>query len=132
MRGDRLLVRGRRLAESLMPTVGVVRRATGEFTEDPVTLEQMPVYADILTGRCKIKGATGMPNGAEVPGMIVVTQNAEIQFPIAGSGVVQTDDVWECTESRTDPDMVGKKVRISGEQLQTFATARRFPIEATS
>lgn len=129
---DATLASGRALAESLMVTTCVIRRATGATVTDPETLEETPVMATVYTGVCRVKGARGIPLGGNVPGRVVVDQNAEIHLPVATTAAITTDDVWECVSNPHDPALVGGKVRISGEHAGTYLTARRFPIKATT
>ena len=118
-------------AESMMVSAGVVRRATGELTEDPVTLEQIPVYATVYTGVGRYKAANTQAGRSEVPGAIVVDQSATLSLPVGapGAGNVRLNDIWECTANPFDASLIGKKVRITGVHSQTHATAHRYPVE---
>ena len=42
-------------AESLMVDEVTVERPTGESTPDPVTLEQVPVYAQVYSGKGRVQ-----------------------------------------------------------------------------
>lgn len=127
--------RGRVQAERLMLTEGIIRRATGAMTTDPVTLEEVPVMATIYAGKCKTRmpGATS-PGTSQIPGQSIVKDESILSLPIGapGSGDVRTNDVWECTANPLDPSLVGVKLRIAGVHHQTFATAHRFPVEEVS
>jgi len=122
----------RAAAESMMRSEGVIRRATGAVTVDPVTLIETPVYADVYTGKCKFKSAATQAGRSEIPGAIVVDQSATLSLPIgaAGAGDVRLNDIWECTANPLDPTLVGRKVRVTGVHSQTYATAHRYPVEA--
>lgn len=126
---------GRRLAESEMVkagTKGIVRRATGAKTLDPVTLIETDVMAVIAAETiCKVRMPTATnPGEGRVPGVVVVKDESILSLPVdaPGSGDVTTGDMWECTANPLDPSMVGVKLRISGVHHQTTATARRFPV----
>lgn len=119
-------------AESLMKDTCTVRRATGATTTDPVTLEEVPVFAVVLTGlMCKIKSVTAQDIDAHVPGQTVVKSSLEWHVPVATVGVKVNDVVTIDTVDSVvgDPDLVGRKFRVSGPFVRSYATARRFPVE---
>ena len=118
-------------AESMMVSAGVVRRATGAMTEDPVTLEQVPAYDTIYTGIARYKAANTQAGRSEIPGAIVVDQSATLSLPVGapGAGDVRVNDIWECTANPFDASLIGKRVRVTGVHSQTHATAHRFPVE---
>lgn len=129
--------RGRLLANSLIAEsgcAGVVRRKTGVTGEDPLTLEEVAIYATIYTGASKIRFPDTRPGVGTIPGAVVIDQAAILSLPVgaAGAGDVTTDDVWECTANPMDGSLIGRKFRITGLHSQTYATAHRFPVEETS
>jgi len=133
------LLAGRRRAENEMRsggTRGIIRRATGATVTDPVTLEESNVMVVIVPDSiCKARmPAATDPGVAHLPGYSVVRDESIVSFPVdaPGSGDVTTGDVWECTANPLDPSLVGVKLKISGVHHQTFATARRFPVEELS
>lgn len=117
-------------AESMMLSAGIIRRATGEFTKDPLTLEEVPVYATVYTGICRFKAANTQASRAEIPGAITVDQSATLSLPIGapGAGDVRLNDIWECTANTMDPSLVGTKARVTATHSQTLATAHRYPV----
>ena len=121
----------RAAAESMMISEGIIRRDTGEKTMDPSTLEETAVLETVYTGKCRFKSAATQAGRSAIPGAISVDQGATLSLPIGepGAGDVRLDDVWECTANPLDPSKVGKKARITGGHSQTFATARRYPVE---
>lgn len=131
MRPARMLMKGRIMAESLMHSVGVIRRATGEKVTDPVTLEESDVLVEVYEGACRFKAGGTLAGRSDVPGAVVVDQGAVLSLPVGalGAGGVRLNDIWECTANQHDPSMVGKKARVTGEHSQTFATAHRYPVE---
>ena len=115
-----------------MTTLGIIQRDTGATTQDPVTLEETPVFETVYTGKCKLKFPGMQPAEVSVPGMVVVEQDAILSLPVDGSGGVKVDDIWTCTENVLDPSLVGVSLRIAGMHHQTSATARRFPVREVS
>jgi hypothetical protein len=126
------ILMGRKQAEALMVSEGVVKRADGTTSTDPVTLVETPNYTTIYTGKCKYKFPSTIPSVGNIPGAVVTDQRGELSFPVATSGAIRTNDVWTCTANALDPALVGVSVRIAGVHSQSLATARRFPVEETS
>jgi hypothetical protein len=85
---------GRAHAELLMTSTATVRRATGTFAEDPVTLEEVPVYAVVVAGvRCKVKLSGGRPSDASIPGQVAAESAPEWHVPISVVGILAGDQV---------------------------------------
>ena len=123
---------GRVQAEALMTSTGIIRRATGATTTDPVSYEQVPVMATIYTGKARLKlPSSTTPGTGEIPGAIIIETRAVLSIPIeaTGSGDVLPNDVFEFTTNPLDTSLVGRTLRIAGAHAQTYATARRFPAE---
>lgn len=132
MSADSVALQGRQLAESQMTSAGIVYRANGGFTTDPVTLEETPTYDTIYTGACRLRFTANTPRTGEVPGVVVTDQSATLSFPVLGSEGITTGDIWQCTANPLDPALVGRRLRIAGIHSMTHATARRFPVEETT
>lgn len=122
----------RREVEANMTTLGVVRRDTGATTQDPITLEEVPVFETIYTGKCSLRFPDMQPASVSIPGMILVEQDAVLSLPVTSSGGVRVNDLWECTANGMDSSLVGVILRIAGVHHQTNATARRFPVKEIS
>lgn len=131
---ETVVLEGRAFNERQMTSTGVVRRATGEVVTDPDTLVESPSWAVVYEGRCNITFPKTQPGTAEVPGGVVVRQDAILSLPVdaLGSGDVDVNDVWECTGNPMDAALVGVQARVAGVHRQTYATARRFPVEVVS
>ena len=122
---------GRLHAETLMTSVGTIKRQTGTTT-DPVTLVEVPVYGTtVYSGKCRIKFPKGDPSTVAIPGTVATVQTPEVHIPVeaAGSGDVKVNDVFECTVNPLDTSLVGVRFRIAGLHMGTYMTARRFPVE---
>jgi hypothetical protein len=121
-------------AESLHTDTFTVYRATGEMVQDPVTLEERPEFATILSGvRGKFQQSAAQSREANVPGMTVTETSMAWHTSISTLGVLTNDEV-ECTAVGPlgDPDLVGTRMRIAGPFLKSLATARRFYVEVAS
>ena len=128
MRADRMLHRGRRMAESLHADTFNVYRPTGETTTDPDTLQEVPVFETVLTGvKGKLQSGMTQPREAQTPGQKVAETSLTWHTSVDTVGVL-TDDEVECTAAVHDPALVGTRVRIAGPHLKSIGTARRFPV----
>lgn len=135
MSRESTLLAGRRFSEDGFTATCTVKRATGEVTQDPVTLEDVPVYGVVCSDLpCKIKAASTQPNAAQLPGQTVVLSRLELHVPMSTTGVLTNDIVTvDSVDPVTgDPDLPGKTFRITGPFLKSYATARRFPVEDVS
>lgn len=133
MRGARLLARGRALAESRMTDTCRIRASEGgdrydEATKTWVTVE--PVYSYV--GPCLVKFGATQPRQVDLVGQVVTEQQIELHLPVATSADVEPDHVAEILTAASDPDLVGCEFRVMGRFHQTFATARRLPVEEAS
>lgn len=121
-------------AESLHTDTFTVYRATGEKTQDPVTLVESDVFATVLADVAgKLQTGQAQPNDTQAAGQNVVESGMFWHTSVNTLGVL-TDDVVECTAvgPLSDPELVGRRVRVTGPFLKSLATARRFPVEAVS
>lgn len=134
MTAESVIQQGRTFTEGLMTSAGVIRRSNGTTVTDPDTLIETPGYDTIYTGPCKLRIPTGTPSDRTTPGIVISEQEAILSLPITagGSGDVTTGDIWECTANPMDPALIGRTMRIAGIHTQTYATARRFPVEEQS
>lgn len=128
------LTMGRTLAERLHTDTFTVYRPTGATTTDPVTLVEVPVFATVLSGVLgKFQAGTASPNEVQTPGAKVAETGLEWHTSVNTLGVL-TDDEVLCTAVDTagDPELVGKRVRVTGPFLKSHATARRFEVQELS
>lgn len=98
---------------------------TGGYVESGTT---------VYSGPCKLRFP---PQGRslrelDVQGQFLIEQEPLLSLPVAGSELVSPGDVVTITANPFDPAMVGLKIRIAGVHTQTFATARRFPVEVVT
>jgi hypothetical protein len=122
---------GRVQAEALMTAAVVIKRDSGDTTEDPVSLEEVAVYDTIYTGKARLKMGTSQGTGA-IPGAVIIETSATLSLPVEGSGLVLPNDVVVFTANPLDTSLVGRQLRVTAGSAQTYATARRFPVEWVS
>lgn len=137
-----VLARGRERALMLMTdTVKVTRpgaktwdESTGTYTYPPVTVYRGP-------GKLMMSEAQGNVSRSDVQGQILTMQQPVLKLPItapAGDevegdpGAVFTDDECVIEASTMDGAQVGRVVKVTGLQLHSNATQRRFPVEVVS
>lgn len=127
---ERLVVRGRRKAESLMVDTCTIRPVTGETT-DPNTGEVTTTYGDpVYTGKCKLQQQRlrypETPSGGEHQWTLGVT---EIHLPVtADAGNVTVGHV-ATIDSSFNPSNVGRTFRVQTPDKKTFQTAVRLITE---
>ena len=109
----------------------VLNETTGEYTPTRVRVYP-PASAAASDGICRYKAANTAVRDVEAAGQLLIEQAATLSLPISASLEVAEGDIVTFTASTFDPQMVGVEVRIAGEHHQTFATARRFPVEEIS
>ena len=126
------MLRGRRLAESLMRSMCTITRAgtgprvfdeaTGTYTDPP----RVPVYV----GRCKVQDADRTASEAEAGDREAGVVGLSLHLPIDGSGGVARDDVAVIDSNPDDPALVGRRFVVRAPHDGTLKTARRLPVEA--
>jgi hypothetical protein len=117
-------------AEALMTDGGVMRRTTGNTTQDPGTGSTVPEYADLFTSKAKIQARSLQALTAEAGGRTATTIRLELHLPLSAPAA-QTGDVWEHTSvgALSDMQLLGRKFRITAPVAKSFATARRYEVE---
>lgn len=127
-RATAALMRGRRKAEALMLDKITIRRVTGETT-DRETGKVVPVYTDMYTGKAKMQSYEGYEQETHTAGTSVTVQRLSCHLPV-GAYRINVGDIVEITASQLDPQLVGRKFRITQEApFKTFATAYRVFID---
>jgi hypothetical protein len=123
----------REAAESMMTDACRIAESGGNRTLNEATGKYDtagPVY--IYAGRCQIKWGGTAPRDVDAAGQSLVESAAVVKLPMAASADVRVGDELEVTASASDPALSGMRFRIAGSFQQTYATARRFPIELVS
>nr|WP_281369861.1 DUF6093 family protein [Leifsonia psychrotolerans] len=123
---------GRAHAERLMTSTCTITRDTGETVMDPDTLQGVPVTITVYSGPCKLTIPNTSTVTAQIPGMVIAKDDLILSLPVSTSGGVLTDDVATITANELDLSLIGSRLRVKGVHHQTYATARRFPVEEAS
>lgn len=131
MSAGTIIVAGRRAAEALMASTCRITRFT------PVTLDTVTLRFDdpdpsddlIYTGPCRLKADSSRVFTQDAEGQLLTEEQLTLYLPLDGTETVQTDDRVTITDGGPDPALTGRVFRIRGIVSQTYATARRLPIE---
>lgn len=102
----------------------VLNEETGEYDVEIVD----PSYE----GPCKIRFVSTVVSEVDAQSQLLVEQDAILSLPVDGSEQVRVQQVCRITANSLDAGMVGKRFRVTGDHTQTFATARRFPVQLVS
>lgn len=86
-----------------------------------------PVYT--YQGPCRVKFNPRFPQQGDAAGQTVAKQYVVLNLPVDGSGGVTAGNVAVITSCPGDPSLVGRRFAVTGEFHQTYATARRVPVE---
>jgi hypothetical protein len=114
-------------AESLMVDSCAVDRADGTTTLDPVTLEEVPNYASVLTDQaCRVQRFRGQGQSDLVAGGINFGISALLlQLPLSARGVRRNDRVrTTAVAAISDPELVGTVAVVREDLTKTHATKR--------
>ena len=119
--------RGRAAAERLMVDVCVIRRRTGESTDDDGVIT--PTYDTVYDGICRMQQpGTGDAREADSGEAALLLLRFELQLPPSVVGV-QADDVVTVTASQYDPDLVGREFVVRGLAHKSHAVMRRLQVQ---
>lgn len=123
---------GRSWAESLMTdTVRIIRRTpTGVL--DETTGQPGYTEATIYEGKCRLVLRSNMVRDVDAQSQLLAIQGPRLDVPVAGTGDIKNADVFTMLTSETDAELVGVSGHISGMFPQSYATARRLPVEVSS
>lgn len=131
MSAESVIRQGRAFTESLMSSTCVITRASGVPVLNEATGDYETPRVTVYEGPCKLKFVSGVVAEVDAAGQLAGEFDGVLSLPIGvpGSGSVQVNDVAELTGNPVDLALVGTKARITRPHAQTFATARRFPVE---
>ena len=112
-------------AESLMVDACVIERATGETTFDPVTLEEVPVYAPVHSGKCRIQRPDTQTRETVVGGIEFAQRGVYGQLPLSAVGIRKGDRLTvTAVGDTTDPDLLGLVASVEANLTKTHPTKR--------
>ena len=120
---------GRKQAEALMESTCVITRSAGETVDHSTGATVPATTTTIYTGKCRLRMPDNRSNDVTAAAQMIAVQSPVLSLPVVGSEEVRTNDV-AVVSSPLDAATV--TVRITGLDVQTHATARRFPVEVSS
>lgn len=124
MSAEVALLRGRRLAESLMVDTCTIRRRSGQ-TQDPDTGVVTPTYTILYSGqKCRVQSRGYWGQRTDVGQNDLILLQLEVQLPIAVTGLRVHDEIT-VTASVHDPDLVNRRFVLKDEMHKSHATSRR-------
>lgn len=128
---ESVLTRGRAAAEALMVDACVIRRRTGETTDDDGNVT--PTYGpDLYSGKCRTQQPNAQAAQADVGEDYQLLLRLEVHLPMSVVGLEVGDEVM-ITASVYDPDLPGRVFLVRDLAHKTHATARRLGVtERTS
>ncbi|MEU4367549.1 DUF6093 family protein [Micromonospora chersina] len=123
---DALLAQGQAAAEELMVDRCLIRRKTGETTDDDGNIT--PTYVTVYDGKCRLKQPAALARADETGEAAQLILRRELQLPMTAVGV-QVDDEAKMTAVRYDPDLVNRSLLVRGLHHATHAVMRRLHVE---
>ncbi|MGW5556856.1 DUF6093 family protein [Micromonospora sp. NPDC003944] len=127
---EAVLARGRAAAERLMVDECVIRRVTGEASDDDGNVVNS--YESLYSGKCRIQQHVGQAAQADVGEDFQLMLRLEVQLPMSVAGLEVGDEVT-VTASVHDPDLPGRVFLVRDLAHKSHATARRVGVtERTS
>lgn len=121
------VLRGRRMAERQMADTCTVQRITST-TPDPLTGVDIPTYATVYAGRCKVQTYEPFEQNPEAGGHTFTVQRYSVHVPV-GSFAPAIGQVVTITAAALDPNLAGNVFRVVALLHKTAATAYRLSVE---
>lgn len=121
-------------AESMMRDTVKVERDTGATTKDPVTLEEVPVWATVHEGPARIQRTGQVSPREQVVGEVEFGINAVIvQMPLAAVGIEKGHRVTvTALGPESDPDLLGLAATVMANLTKSHPTKRTLVCEEVS
>jgi hypothetical protein len=107
-----------------------VESVTG-VTTDPLTGVDVPTYALVYAGKCKVQGLDPLERNPEAGGATFTVQRYRVDVPV-GAFVPAVGQRVVVTAAVLDPNLVGKAFRVVALLHKTAATAYRLGVEEVS
>ena len=110
---------------------GVMRRATGDTTQDPETGTTVPEFGDLFSDRCKVVASDGLgAREVEIGGRTAVESSSILKLPASRTTEVRSGDRWVITNASAHSTCrVGQEFKILREVQRTHAKDRAFVLE---
>lgn len=121
-------------AESLMIDTLLVERATGETTMDPDSLEIVPVYAQVYSGKGRVQRPGALSPREDVAGGFEFgIRTILAQLPLSAAGITGGDRVTvTAVGAVADPDLLGLVATVRANLTKTHPTKRTLVCEEVS
>lgn len=115
-------------AESLM-TDRLVGVNVGESVWDESTGQYTDGEVQVYSGKGRLRFGNAQGQQRDLQGDETSTVVGILSLPVEGSADVEVGAIFTVQSSEHNPDNVGTKVRVTGVQPTTYATARRFQVD---
>lgn len=121
-------------AESLMVDTLLVEVDTGDVDTDPVTLEEVPVWAEVYAGPGRIQRPGALSPREQVAGGFEFDVRAVLaQLPLSATGIEQGMRVTAVAlADTTDPDLLGLVATVQANLTKTHPTKRTLVCQEVS
>lgn len=123
-----VIARGRRFAKRQFTDECVALQETGRAELDPVTRRETQRHRELFRSPCKVKATDAAGAESVAGGRTVTTVRLSVHLPVSAPAVA-VGTVLKVTASKTDPQLVGRRFKVTAPFAQTYATARRVPVE---
>lgn len=80
------------------------------------------------SGAAKVQTTDTIGNAKDAAERLIMTTRFEVHLPMSAPAAA-VDDVWTCTSSELDPQLVGRRFRVVSLVHKSFMTARRLAVE---
>lgn len=126
------VARARVAVEAQMQDTCVISKLVRSPTINEATGKREMVPTVVYTGRCKFKVAQVQVRDVDTQGQDLAVADGILSIPVdaPGSGAVTKDHVATITLAANDTATITAVIQAA--HAQSFATARRFPIEVTT
>ena len=121
-------------AESMMRDTVRVERETGTTTPDPVTLEEVPVFALVLESKGRVQRSGQLSPRETVAGEVEFGVNAlMVQLPLSAAGIKKGDRLTvTAIDAASDPDLLGLVATVQANLTKSHPTKRTLVCEEVS
>lgn len=129
MTAEDVLLRGRERAEELMVDAGELRGADTKGPPDGTTMRPSVTPGALkYAGVAKVQTTDTIGNASQAAERVVMRTRFEVHLPMSAP-TAEVDDVWTCTASELDPQLVGRRFRVVSLVHKSLMTARRLAVE---
>lgn len=111
-----------------MTSTCVITRVTGK-TLNTDTDKYVPIKVTVYTGSCRLLFSSNRVSSREAEGQLRAAQEIQLHLPVNASSGIEVGDVAKITAD-IDSSLVDREFRVTGLFAQTYATARRVPVES--